>query len=386
MYHRKRDQTDFASPPPSRVLGRLLACLTLGTLLGRAGEPAPAAGIVDFNQSVRPLLADRCLSCHGGKKQESGLRLDSEAAALKGGEHGAPYLPGKANRSLLVEVTAGTHPEIARMPKKGAPLTAAELSLLRAWIDQGAKWPAPSGGVDAAAVAANHWAFHAPTRPALPDSTGHTRALQEVDRFVVARLQKEGLKLAPEAGKTQLLRRLSLDLVGLPPSPQDVQAFLADRSADAWGRQVERLLASPHYGEKWARQWLDAARYADSDGFEKDKPRFVWAYRDWVVGALNRDLPYDRFIIEQIAGDQLPDPTPDQLVATGFLRNAMLNEEGGVDPEQFAHDMYGVMLAFHHASRLLADEKAEARARRSFEGLLDAARTGRSAPTGADSR
>ena len=183
-----------------------------------------------------------------------------------------------------------------------------------------------------------HWAFKAPVRPTPPLLPGSTWPRTGIDSFILARLEKEQLKPSPEADKVTLLRRLSLDLVGLPPSLEEVDAFLADDSSEAYDRQVDRLLASPHYGERWARLWLDAARYADSDGFEKDKPRFVWHYRDWVIRALNRNLPYDQFIIEQLAGDQLPDATQDQHVATGFLRNAMLNEEGGVDPEQFRMD------------------------------------------------
>jgi hypothetical protein len=184
----------------------------------------------------------------------------------------------------------------------------------------------------------NHWAFKAPVRPALPAVKTASWAKSPVDYFILARLEKEGLAPSPEADKATLLRRLSLDLVGLPPPVEEIDAFLADTSADAYQKQVERLLASPHYGERWGRNWLDAARYADSDGFEKDKPRFVWHYRDWVIDAFNRDEPYDKFVIDQVAGDELPGPTQDQRVATGFLRNAMLNEEGGVDPEQFRMD------------------------------------------------
>jgi hypothetical protein len=180
-----------------------------------------------------------------------------------------------------------------------------------------------------------HWAFKAPVRPNVPEVKDRKWARSPIDNFVLAGLEKESLKPSPEADPVTLLRRVSLDLIGLPPTIAETDAFLADKSADAYEKQVERLLNSPHYGERWGRHWLDAARYADSDGFEKDKPRFIWAYRDWVINALNRDLPYDRFIIEQIAGDQLPDSTQENLVATGFLRNAMLNEEGGVDPEQF---------------------------------------------------
>ncbi|HWF17750.1 MAG TPA: DUF1549 and DUF1553 domain-containing protein [Verrucomicrobiae bacterium] len=186
--------------------------------------------------------------------------------------------------------------------------------------------------------ATNHWAFKAPVRPALPKVRDSKWGRTPVDTFVLAKLEREKLRPSKEAGKATLLRRLSLDLIGLPPTIEEMDAFLADKNPDAWQKQVERLLASPHYGERWGREWLDAARYADSDGFEKDKPRFIWNYRDWVIGAFNRNLPYDQFVIEQIAGDQLPHPTQDQIVATGFLRNSMLNEEGGVDPEQFRMD------------------------------------------------
>jgi hypothetical protein len=180
-----------------------------------------------------------------------------------------------------------------------------------------------------------HWAFQPPVRPPLPEVRNENWVRNAIDRFVLARLEKEGLTPSPEADRVTLIRRLSLDLTGLPPTIGEVDAFLADRSDQAYANLVDRLLASPHYGERWGRHWLDAARYADSDGFEKDKPRQVWFYRDWVINALNRDLPYDRFIIEQLAGDLLPNATQEQIVATGYLRNSMINEEGGVDPEQF---------------------------------------------------
>ena len=217
------------------------------------------------------------------------------------------------------------------MPKGGAALKPAQIELLRRWIDEGAHWP------DTASAKGNeqHWAFIAPVRPALPALKTKAWPRNPIDAFVLARLEQEGLTPAPAADKVQLLRRLSLDLIGLPPTPAEVDAFVQDPSARAYEKQVERLLASPHYGERWGRLWLDAARYADSDGFEKDKPRNVWFYRDYVINALNRDLPYDQFIIEQMAGDLLPNPTQEQRVATGFLRNSMINEEGGVDPEQF---------------------------------------------------
>lgn len=195
----------------------------------------------------------------------------------------------------------------------------------------------PAPAITPAEKTLTHWAFtppSKPTPPARPSRWGHN----EIDAFIADRLTKEHLKPSPEADRTTLLRRVSLDLIGLPPTPAEVDAFVADKSPDAYAKVVERLLKSPHYGERWGRHWLDAARYADSDGFEKDKARFIWFYRDWVVQAFNRDLPYDRFITEQIAGDLLPDATQDNVVATGFLRNSMINEEGGVDPEQFRMD------------------------------------------------
>ena len=206
--------------------------------------------------------------------------------------------------------------------KASKPLTAAEIQKLKTWIEEGAEYEA-------------HWAFIPPVRPELPSGHRDQWVRNPIDAFVLARLEKEGLSPAAEADRVTLIRRLSLDLIGLPPTIEEVDAFLADDRGDAFDRLVERLLDSPHYGERWARIWLDAARYADSDGYEKDKSRKVYFYRDWVINALNRDLPYDQFIIEQIAGDLLPGRTQDQVVATGFLRNSMINEEGGIDPEQF---------------------------------------------------
>ena len=297
-------------------------------------ELAFAQSKVEFTRDILPVLEKNCFECHGPEKQKSGLRLDRKADALKGGDSGALLVTGQSSASLLIQAVEGTHAEIGRMPKKRAPLSKEQLALLRAWIDQGANWPSTLNPQPST----SHWAFKAPILPSVPKAKGRSWARNPIDSFILARLEKEKLKPSPETDKVTLLRRLSLDLTGLPPTIAEVDAFLADRSSDAYEKQVERLLASPHYGERWARHWLDAARYADSDGFEKDKPRFVWAYRDWVVAAFNRDMPYDQFVTEQIAGDLLPNATPDQVVATGFLRNAMLNEEGGVDPEQFRTD------------------------------------------------
>ena len=311
------------------------AALAAGAVL-RAGpldEFPPVKKKIAFDRDIAPILA-RCADCHGAKKQESGLRLDSLGDILKGGDHGAAVVPGKSAESLLVLVVAGAHPEVAKMPKKGEPLTATDIGMLRAWIDQGAQWPGSPRRANAAG--SDHWAFRPVTRPALPPkrSVGF-RNPGPLDRFVAARLAQEGLKASPEADRATLLRRVSLDLTGLPPSPEEVDAFLADRSSDAYDKAVERLLASPHHGEKWARWWLDAARYADSNGFEKDRTRSIWPWRDWVIRAFNADKPFDRFTVEQLAGDLLPGATLDQHVATGFLRNSMINMEGGIEPEKF---------------------------------------------------
>jgi len=285
-----------------------------------------------YATQIRTILAARCYQCHGPGIQQNGLRLDSLASILKGSANGKVIIPGDSKDSALVRRLLGLNKP--QMPYGAPPLSEDEINLISFWIDQGAKGeevavaPAP-------AQVKKHWGFVAPLRPPVPKVMDQTWPKNPIDTFILARLEKEGLKPSPEADRVTLLRRLSLDLIGLPPTPEEVDAFLADKSPTAYKKQVERLLASPHYGEKWGRMWLDAARYADSDGFEKDKQRQVWFYRDWVINSLNRDMPYNEFIIDQIAGDLLPHATQDQIVATGFLRNSMINEEGGIDPEQF---------------------------------------------------
>ena len=297
--------------------------------------PPAVPRTIDFPRDIKPLLARSCLSCHGPEKQRGGLRLDSRAAALEGGNSGPVLKPGNATHSRLLLAVAGLDPEVKMPPKGKPPLTVAEVALLRAWIEQGLRWPADGAGVTSRPKA-NHWAFRAPQGPPLPAVKNRGWVRNAIDFFVLARLEKEGLSPAPEADRTTLLRRLGLDLIGLPPTPEEVDAFVADDRPDAWERLVERLLASPHYGERWGRHWLDAARYADSDGYEKDSGRpFAWRWRNWVINALNRDLPYDRFTVEQLAGDLLPGATLDQKVATGFHRNTLTNKEGGADQEQF---------------------------------------------------
>jgi len=307
---------------------RLAAPLMLGLLAPMVATAAE----VDFARDVRPILEAKCFGCHGARKQQSDLRLDDRARAFRGGSEGAAIVAGKPDESpLVLRVSPGAEPDEAMPPAgKGEPLTAGQVATLRDWVEQGARWPD-----EAAKAGSDHWAFRAPVRPELPAVRDGGWARNPVDRFVLARLEREGLRPSPEADRVTLIRRLSLDLVGLPPTIAEVDAFVADGSSDAYAKVVDRLLASPHHGERWGRHWLDAARYADTDGFEKDKTRHVWFYRDWVINAINRDLPYDRFVIEQIAGDLLPGKTQDQDVATGFLRNSIVNEEGGVDPEQF---------------------------------------------------
>jgi mono/diheme cytochrome c family protein len=311
------------------LLAAALACFGFPAL---AEEPK-----VDFIKDIQPILAENCFKCHGPDNQESGLRLDKKTPAMKGGERGTPIVAGKPSESLLFRAINGGGEDVPRMPKDGEPLSNEQIASIHAWIEQGAVRPDDTES-SPEKDPKDHWAFKAPVRPAIPPVSNAEWIKTPIDAFVIARLDKEGLKPSPPAAKNTLLRRLHLDLVGLPPTVHEADAFLADNSARAIEKQVERLLKSPHYGERWGRHWLDAARYADSDGFEKDKPRFIWNYRDWVVDAFNRDLPYDRFIIEQLAGDLLENPTQDQLIATGFLRNSMLNEEGGVDPEQFRMD------------------------------------------------
>jgi hypothetical protein len=332
--------------------------------------PPAATTKIDFARDIRPILQTRCLECHGPTKRKGELRLDDGPHALKGGASGPVIVPGKSASSRLVRLVAGLERD-KRMPPKGAPLTAAEVGKLRAWIDQGAHWPkdASLAGGD------KHWSFQPIRRPALPKVKNTRWPRNEIDHFILARLEADGISPSPEADRAALLRRLSLDLIGLPPSPDEIDKFLADKSDDAYEKQVDRLLALPHFGENWGRHWLDLARYADSDGYEKDLLRpYAWRWRDWVIDAINRDLPYDRFTIEQIAGDLSQTerqrdgeterqkdkdtareggrlslspslglavfspspltPRPSSLIATGFHRNTLVNHEGGIDVEE----------------------------------------------------
>lgn len=305
------------------MLFRLVAAIALIPAL------ALGAAEVDFATDVEPIFQANCYGCHGDQQQLGQLRLDSQSVVMSPGPSGPRVVPHDPATSSLYQRVAGLG-EGVQMPM-GGQLAESEIEAIRAWIEQGAAWPEQSGSEKGLN---QHWAFMPPTRPAQPKTTGDW-AQGSIDSFVLAKLDAEGLPPSPRASREALLRRLSLDLTGLPPTPEETAAFLKDTAPGAYERQVQRLLSSPHYGERWGRIWLDAARYADSDGFEKDKPRQVWFYRDWVVNALNGDMPYDRFVIEQIAGDLLPGASQHDRVATGFLRNSMINAEGGANPEQF---------------------------------------------------
>lgn len=317
--------------PETRVrilcLPVLVAALSVTVSVG-AGPPRA----VDFERDVRPILAKSCIRCHGPKKAEGGLALDSKARTFAGGDNGPALVPGKSAESRLYRFVAGLDEETV-MPPDGDELPAEQVAVLKAWIDQGAVWPEIRSSE--ATTGPAHWAFQAPVRPTTPAVKNAAWIRNPIDAFVLARLEKEGLAPSPEADRATFVRRVSLDLTGLPPTIEEVDAFLDDLKPGAYDRLVERLLASPQYGERWARFWLDRARFADTNGYEKDRERSVWPYRDWVIRAFNADMPFDRFTIEQIAGDLLPNATVDQKTATGFHRNTMVNEEGGIDVEEF---------------------------------------------------
>ncbi|MCA9291949.1 MAG: PSD1 domain-containing protein [Phycisphaerales bacterium] len=314
---------------------RVAAAIGLGTLVvlvgfGRRPDAQPGPGIaaptpapVDFNTEIRPLLGRACLSCHGpdSAARQAGLRLDLASSATSTLESGRrAIVPGDPDAgALLGRVTASNPARRMPPPKTGLALTDAEIDRLRRWIAEGAAYDP-------------HWAFVPPGRPTPPTVIG---AAHPIDAFIRARLAEEGLAPSPEADRETLIRRVTLDLTGLPPTVEEVDAYLADVEPGAYERVVDRLLASPRYGERWASLWLDLARYADTKGYEADRRRTMWPYRDWVIRAFNDDMPFDRFTVEQIAGDLLPDPTTAQLVATAFHRNTMTNDEGGTDDEEF---------------------------------------------------
>jgi hypothetical protein len=281
---------------------------------------------VDFNREVRPILSDNCFRCHGTdeKQRQAGLRLDVREKAIHELDSGeTAIVPGDPSKSELLRRVTATD-EGVRMPPKEMKrqLTPAQVGVLRRWITAGAKY-------------AQHWAYVKPARPALPAVTNAAWPKNEIDRFILARLEKEGLRPSPETSRETLIRRVSLDLTGLPPTPAEVDAFLADHSPKAYEKVVDRLLASPRYGERMAVQWLDFARYADSNGFQEDGSRTMWPWRDWLIRALNDNMPFDQFTIKQLAGDLLPHATLADRIATGFNRNHRTNNEGGSIVEEW---------------------------------------------------
>lgn len=312
---------------------RHLTLIGIGTLLlsGAAGLAAPPKTAtkpapVDFMRDVRPIFSRSCIPCHGSddKKRQAGLRLDMRDGAMAKLPSGRfAITPRKPAQSALIQRILAPAP--LKMPPAGSGkrLSTEEIALLQRWVAQGAPF-------------ANHWAFQKPKRPALPKVRNKAWVKNPIDAFILARLEHENLVPNPPADKYALLRRVSLDLIGLPPSPQETSDFIADASPNAYEKAVDRLLASPRYGEKWARMWLDLARYADSAGYGSDPLRpNLWPWRDWVINAFNANTPYNQFSIEQLAGDLLPNPTQSQLVATTFHRNTMTNTEGGTDREEF---------------------------------------------------
>ena len=297
---------------------------------GDPSKPAPGNaagltpdGLIDFNRDVRPIITGSCLACHGpdAADRKADLRLDTFDGATRKHDGFTAIVPGDVAASDMIKMV--THPDPdKRMPKRGDPLTEKQVAILKAWIAGGAKY-------------AKHWSYVKPQRPDVPKVSNPNWVRTPIDAFILARLDERGLKPSPEADRAGLLRRLSLDLTGLPPTVAEVDAFVNDTSADAYENAVDRLLASPRYGEHWARKWLDLARYADSAGYADDPARTIWGYRDWVIRAINENKPFDVFTIEQMAGDLLPNATLDQRVATAFHRNTQTNNEGGTSDEEF---------------------------------------------------
>jgi len=311
-----------------RVAARFICWLAVCTAGAPVGAEVPAhrSRPIDFVRTVQPILRMNCHRCHGSKNRKAGLQLNRRESAYGVGDSAEPILvKGRAAASLLIKrLVDNTCGDL--MPLDGEPLSRADVDLLRRWIDEGAVWP------DEVAEP-KHWAYQPIVRPRVPDGDLARSALAPIDQFIRQRLS--GTTLAPnrEADRARLIRRVSLSLIGLPPTPGQVDAFLSDRSANAYEKIVDRLLASPRYGERWAVPWLDLTRYADSNGFQADQLRDNWAYRDWVIRALNADMPFDQFVIDQLAGDLRPQASLNQRIATGFHRMTTCNVEAGVDPE-----------------------------------------------------
>ncbi len=305
-----------------------LGCWAITFWLAAASLANAEDKAIDFRRDIQPLLKQRCYECHGPENRDGGLRLSNKRDAFTAADSGEVVLvAGNSAQSILVQRVTEAD-ESLRMPPKGKQLTGEQIALLRRWIDEGADWP------DDANEGSQHWAYKKPTRAELPPVQQSAWPQGAIDRFVLSRLEAEGLAPADEEQPARLLRRVHLALTGLPPTVEQVDAFLADESSLAYERVVDELLDSPRYGEHWARHWLDLARYADSNGFQADQLRDSWAYRDWVIEALNADMPWNQFAIEQLAGDLIPQATLAQQIATGFHRTPTCNVEAGVHPEE----------------------------------------------------
>jgi mono/diheme cytochrome c family protein len=323
------------SPDRAAFFARLVLATGFALLAAFAAAaeiPPPVDRPVDFSRDVQPIFASRCVVCHGAS-QMGGLRLDRRDDAMRGGTRGPAILAGDSASSPLIRFVAGADDKIV-MPPAGERLNAEQIGILRAWIDGGAEWgdePATAGSGNS-----SHWAFQPIRKPIAPQVKDTAWVRNEIDAFILRRLEEKKIAPSPSADRRTLARRLSFDLTGLPPSPEQLRRFLADQRDGAYESYVDTLLDSPRFAEHWARYWLDLARYADSDGYRGDRFRpNAWRWRQWVIEAINRDMPFDQFTIEQIAGDLLPNATIDQRVATGFHRNTLTNREGGIDPEQF---------------------------------------------------
>ena len=331
-YHRPPPQTCRGSHkstgPKLRLLFVLLASASLAWILG-ATQAAPAAEAptkpVDFNREIRPILSDNCFKCHGPdeKMRMANMRLDETEGLFVDRGGYKIIVPGNSAQSKIYQKISSKDAAF-RMPPvySGKTLTDKQIELIKQWIDQGAKWE-------------TQWSFVAPKRPPVPEVKDKAWVRNPIDSFVLARLEAEGLKPSEEADKATLLRRVSFDLTGLPPTPAEVDSFVADKSPDAYEKRVDQLLASPHYGERMAMEWLDLARYSDTHGYHIDSLREMWPWRDWVIKAYNRNMPYDQFTVEQLAGDLLPNATVDDKIASGFNRNNMINFEGGAVPQEY---------------------------------------------------
>ena len=303
-------------------------CVWLTVLTGSIRGQEEQGQKIDFAKNIQPILRASCYSCHGQDAQEGGLRLDNRARALVGGDNGKAIVPGDVDKGLLLTLIKGADEDLGRMPPEGegTPLTENQIALIENWIAQGASWP-DSADI---AIASNHWSFQTLEQPELPPVKQQDWIKTPIDQFVLARLEKKGITPSARASRSTLIRRVYLDLLGLLPSAQEVEEYLNDQRIDAYQQMVDRALKSPHYGERWGRHWLDLARYADSDGYEKDRARpHAWRYRDWVINSLNADMPFDQFTIAQIAGDMLPEASVSDRVASGFHRNTLHNTEGG---------------------------------------------------------